>query len=86
MTNSPVPLKDSDFSITTTLKETNFGSFTNNLNQMAFTNIIIEFKPHVSIPAGYTNGANPVGEIIIKFNTLDRTPGGFPGFPLNLDI
>jgi len=44
---------------------------------MTFTNIFVKFKTHISIPAGYqTSTTNPIGEIIIKLNTLDKYPNG----------
>lgn len=54
---------------------------------MTFTNILVKFKTHISIPAGYKiDNTLPIGEIIIKLNTLDKYPNGYSGFPLDLGI
>ena len=54
----------------------------------------VKFKASVIIPAGYDSNPtetdptkkNPIGEILVRFNTKDVFVNGYWGFPLDLDI
>lgn len=76
------------------MKEEYYGSFSTTYNQMSHSVVEVKFKASVIIPSGYDSNPgetdptkkNPIGEILVKFNTKDKFVNGYSGFPLDLDI